>query len=630
MTDLLSNGTNSLLAFQRALATTSHNIANANTEGYSRQRVELSAVEPTRVINGFIGNGVRANDVARLNDQYATAQVLQSTSSHSQHDTHHMLASRIDNMLASDALSLTPVMNDFFNAIQDVNGNPSSSATREVFLGSTESVASRLRSLQSQLDSTQEEVNQRTSAAVEEVNQLATELAELNQRIVSTGFNRNGAQPNDLLDKRDSLIAKLSEFTDIKAVEQDRGAVNVFMGSGVGLVVGTRANQLRTAEDSLSSNQLTIEFSFGDTWQDVTSRLSGGSIGGLLEFESQTLKPSMNQLGLIALQFSDSMNKQHAQGVDLNGNLGSDMFTVSEPVAMASNKNTGTATVTPTFTDISQVQATEYDIRYNGTDFTVTRLSDQSQISSNMPISIDGMQFNLSGAPANGDTFRVSPVKRAAASINSVLKDAESVAFSSPIRSSSNVANITDTTVSAPQVTDINNAALRNAIDIRFTSDTTFDLVDGNSGTVLSAAVTYTPDVPISYNGWQVDINGAPRAGDEFSVLANTTAQGNNGNGLALAALQTSSEMSGDATFNESYSAMVSRVGGQTRSLQTRSDALDNMRLDAIDRQQSVSGVNLDEEAVNLTRYEQAYQASAQIISTADTLFQTILSAVAR
>nr|MBX2839218.1 hypothetical protein [Gammaproteobacteria bacterium] len=286
--------------------------------------------------------------------------------------------------------------------------------------------------------------------------------------------------------------------------------------------------------------------------------------------------------------------------------------------------------VTSTITDISQLHASEYDVRYTGTDFTVTRLSDQSQITSNMPVTIDGLQFDLSGTPATGDTFRVSPVRRAAATIQSELTNAESVAFSSPLRSSSNVANSSEAIVSAPQVLDINNAAVRNAIDIRFNSNTSYDIVDANSGTVLSAALTYTPNTPISYNGWQVDISGAPRTGDEFSILANTTAQGNNGNGLAIAALQTSSVMTGDATFNESYSAMVSRVGGQTRSLQTRSAALDNMRIDAIERQQSVSGVNLDEEAVNLTRYEQAYQASAQIIATADTLFQTVLSAVSR
>ncbi len=630
MTDLLRNGSNSLQAFQRALTTTSHNIANLNTEGYSRQRVELEAVSPSKTSNGFVGNGVRAVGVERLHDQFAVAQIIQSTSAHAHQDTQYQLTSRIDNLVADDALSLTPVLNDFFTAIEDVNSNPSSSAAREIFLSSTEGVASRLQALQSQLDNSQEEVNLRTNAAVNEINQYATEVAELNQRIISTGFHSGGTEVNDLLDKRDLLIKKISEFVDITKLEQDDGSASIFMGNGVGLVIGGHVSELRTTANSLSSDQTQIEISYGNSWQNVTPRLSGGVIGGLLEFQNQTLKPSMNELGLIALQFANSMNTQNAQGVDLNGNPGSDMFSVSEPNVTANDQNSGSATISSTFTDISQVEATEYDVQYTGTDFLITRLSDQTQTSSTMPLTLDGMQISFSGVPASGDTFRISPVRRAAAGIESVLNNADSLALSSPISSSGDVSNLSDASVSDPQVNDIDNPALQNNVDIRFNTDTTFDLVDGNTGTVLSAGNTYAPNTAISYNGWQVNIDGAPQAGDEFSIQANNTAQGNNSNGLAIAALQISPEMTGGTSFNDAYSTLVSRVGGQTRSSQTRSEALDHIRLDAIERQQSVSGVNLDEEAINLTRYEQSYQASAQIISTADTIFQTMLGVVAR
>jgi flagellar hook-associated protein 1 FlgK len=240
------------------------------------------------------------------------------------------------------------------------------------------------------------------------------------------------------------------------------------------------------------------------------------------------------------------------------------------------------------------------------------------------------MQISIAGSPAAGDTFRVSPVRRAAATIESQLTNGNSLALSNPLRSSGNVDNASDASIGAPEIDNINNPALRDAIDIHFTSSTTFDLVDSNTGSVVSAGVAYTPNTAISYNGWQVEIDGVPQTDDVFSVLANSTATGNNENGLSLAAMQLSPEMTGGATFNEGYSALVSRVGGQARTLQTRTDALDNMRLNAIEQQQSISGVNLDEEAINLTRYEQAYQASAQIISTADVLFQTILGAVGR
>lgn len=630
MTDLLNNGSNSLLAFQRALSTTSHNIANVNTEGYSRQRLQLETVNPTKSGNGFVGNGVRAVGVERLNDQFAMTQILQSTSAHSQHNIHHTMASRIDNLVANDALSLTPVLNAFFNAIHDANSNPNASATREVLIGSTKDVSSRIRALQLHLDNIQEEVNQRTSLAVSEVNQLAGDIADLNQQILASGSSRVGNEPNDLLDKRDTLLNQLSEYVDITRFDQSDGSVNVFMGNGVGLVVGTAVSELRTTANPLSSDLLKIEISQGQSWQNITSRLSGGSIGGLLEFENQTLKPSMNQLGLIALQFSHSMNTQHAQGIDSTGNAGTDLFSVSAPTVMADDQNVGNATLSSAFVDIPAVQATEYDVRFNGTDFTITRLSDQSAINSGIPLSIDGMQLSVSGSPQSGDTFRISPVRRAAASVQSEISDANKLALSNPLRASGNTGNLSDTTIGMPTVSDIDNTALRDEVTIQFSSDSSYDLIDSESGALLSSGIAYAAGDAISFNGWQVNLDGSPTTGDEFTVLPNTTANGNNGNGLAMAALQLSPEMTGNATFNEGYSALVSRIGGQTRTLETRTTALDGIRMDAIERQQSVSGVNLDEEAINLTRYEQAYQASAQIISTADTLFQTLLGVVSR
>ncbi|MBX2838327.1 MAG: flagellar hook-associated protein FlgK [Gammaproteobacteria bacterium] len=630
MTDLLNNGSNSLLAFQRALTTTSHNISNVNTEGYSRQRLELETIDPTLSNNRYVGSGVRAVGVERIHDQFAMAQILQSTSAHSQHSTHHAMASRIDNMVANDALSLTPVLNEFFNAIQDANSNPNSSASREVLVGTTKDVSSRIRALQLELDNTQEEVNQRTSLAVNEVNQLAADIASLNQQILSTGSSRFGNEPNDLLDRRDALLNQLSEYVDITRLDEDNGSVSVFMGNGVGLIVGTSVGELRTSANPLSSDLLKIEISQGQSWQNITTRLSGGSIGGLLEFENQTLKPSMNQLGLIALQFSHSMNTQHAQGIDSNGNAGTDLFSVSLPNVMADDQNTGTATLSSSFIDIPQVQATEYDIRFTGTDFTITRLSDQSTTNSGMPLSIDGMQLSITGTPAVGDTFRVSPVRRTAATMQSEINDANNLALSSPLRASGSIGNQSNAKIVMPTVNDIDNPALQDEITIQFSSDTSYDLIDSTSGAVLSAGIAYADGDAINFNGWQVSLDGSPTTGDEFSVLPNTTANGNNGNGLAMAALQLSPEMTGNATFNEGYSALVSRIGGQTRTLETRTAALDNIRLDAVERLQSVAGVNLDEEAINLTRFQQAYQASAQIISTADTLFQTLLGAVSR
>ena len=630
MSNLLSNGSNSLLAFQRALTTTSHNISNVNTDGYSRQRVELQAAVPERHRNGFIGNGVRVSNVERLSDQFATSRVLQSTSVHEQHNTHHILATRLDNLVADNSLSLTPAFNDFFSSVQDANANPSSAASRGVLVSNASHLASRFQSLQNQLDNAQLEVNERTVAAVTDINELANGIAELNERITSIRGNPQSALPNDILDQRDLLLSRLAAQVDINTLEQENGAVNVYTGNGIGLVVDNQSQALRTSRGSATTERLQIEYSHGNTWINVTNRLQGGALGGLKDFENQTLIPGMNQLGQLALSFGNAVNQQHALGIDLNGNPGLDLFSVSDPTTVSSTNNTGNADVSATFADISLIQASEYSLRFTGSDYVVTRLADGEQTIGALPISLDGMDISITGTPVAGDTFTLSPTRRAAASFESLITDTESLALSSPIRTTTDLGNLSNARIADPTITNINDPQFGTAIDMVFVSDSAFNIVDAATGAVLANNVAYSSTVPIQYNGWEVTITGNPVTGDKFSALPNATARGNNSNGIAIANIQSANTINGVSTFNDAYASMVSRIGGQTRTLQTRSDALNNIRLDSIERQQSVSGVNLDEEAINLTRYEQAYQASAQVIATADTLFQTILGALRR
>ena len=630
MSDLLGTGANSLLAFQRALTTTSHNIANLNTEGYSRQRVNLQALPPTYHRNGYVGNGVRVTGVERLSEQFATSRIMQTTSSHSQQETHLKLSSRIDSLVSDQSLSLTPAINSFFNSLQDVNANPTSLASREVLLTHSDNIASRFRSMQLQLDSTQTEVNQNMSAAVSEINELASGIAELNDRIGSNGYNLFGTEPNDLLDQRDLLLTRLSEQVDINTLEQDDGAVNVFMGNGVALVVGLQSRTLRTSINPIDSDRLQVELSQGTDWLDISGRLHGGAIGGLMEFESQTLTPAMNRLGQLALNLSNMLNEQHALGIDLNGDQGNDLFTLNEPVAVSSEKNTGTASINAVFSNVDLVQASEYSVRYTGSDYVITRRSDGEETASALPLTLDGMDISIIGSANAGDTFRISPTRRSAAAIESLVRDPKQIALSSPLRSMSQISNLSDASIGQVNITDINDPGFQAPIDIIFVSESAFNIVDATSGTVLSSNVAYSATTPVQFNGWSANITGSPSSGDIFNVVPNNTAQGNNANGLAIANIQSATTADGTSTLNDNYSSMVSRIGAQTRSLQTRTEALNNVRLDSIERMQAVSGVNLDEEAINLTRYEQAYQASAQIIATADTLFQTLLGVVAR
>jgi flagellar hook-associated protein 1 FlgK len=630
VSNLLNNGASGLIAFQRALATTSHNIANVNTEGYSRQRVDLEASTIDHRLPHQAGNGVHVAGIERLQDQFAAARVTQATSDYSQQATHHAMASQLDNLMADDALSMTPVMNEFFGALQDASSDPASTASREVVLAKAGQLADRFRSLQQQLDDTQNEVNGRLRDSVDTINEISTAIADVNKRIVASHGHMQGRAANDLLDQRDQLVVKLSEHVNVRVLDQEDGALNVFIGNGVGLVVGNRSHSLRTVVDDTSPDRVQIEIGHNDQWQVIGPRLQGGAISGLQDFETNTLNPAMHQLGRLALNLSDQFNTQHIQGLDLDGNPGGELFTSSAPRATSSSSNTGNGALAVTIDNTSILQGSDYLLRYDGANFLATRQSDGMEVTGATPLSIDGLTINLTGTPAAGDTFLVSATGRAAAFIEFSVSDTNALALAGPLSTSSSVANPGEAKISSTQTLDIADPAFNNPVDIVFTADNTFDVIDTNSGTSLATGVAYTAGTPIQFNGWEVTINGSAKNGDVHKIEPNVNGRGNNTNGLALINLQTERLIDGNKSLNDTYSALVSRVGGQTSSLQTRTNALETLHKDAIERQQATQGVNLDEEAINLARFQQAYQASAQVIATADTLFQTLLRAVAR
>ena len=217
MTDLLNTGKSALFAFQRALSTTSHNIANANTEGYSRQRVDFQAVPGDRfsLSNNSTGGGVRISNIERIADQFASARVSAATSAHAEQEVHYQLASRLDNLVATEGISIAPALNNFFNAIQDANADPSSVASREVVLENVDQLAERFISMQDQLEDAQSEVNSRTREAINTVDQYAQSLAEINTRIIATASSQNSQQAHDLEDQREQLVNKISEYMDV-------------------------------------------------------------------------------------------------------------------------------------------------------------------------------------------------------------------------------------------------------------------------------------------------------------------------------------------------------------------------------------------------------------------------------
>lgn len=628
MSDLLNTGKSALFAFQRALGTTAHNIANVNTEGYSRQRVDFQAIGNDHQTVVDVGRGVRIANIERVHDQFAAAQVNEASSTYSQQRTAYTMSTQIDHLVADPSLSVTPAINNFFNSIQDANNDPSSTANREMVLDSASQLASRFQTMQDQLDSMQTEVNNRTVQAVKEVSSLAVSIAELNRRVMAVNSSTTYKPSDDLKDQRDQLITELSSYIDVDTVEEQSGAVNVYIGKGISLVINGTAQEIKTVNHDTYPDRVKIEIGNDTLKQDLSPRLQGGEIGGLHDFTVKTLHPTMQEIGRLALVMADTFNGQHAQGLDLNGDPGTALFETSEPQAFSSSLNAGTGVISATVDDTGALKGADYLLRYDAGVLRATRSSDNVTTTGPVPMTLDGMTINLSGTPANGDTFVLSATSRASGGFNALLNDPAKIALAGPLATSSSISNLGESRISAAATQNITDGAFNDPIDFVFTSDTTYDIIDVNSGTALTTGATYAEGDPILVNGWQVSLSGTPKTGDQHSVVPNTQGRGNNSNGLLMAEIQQTVSIDGNNTFNDAYGAIVARVGSNTRAAETRTDALETLLNTAIDRQQSTQGVNLDEEAVNLTRYQQAYQASAKIIATADTLFQSILGAL--
>ncbi len=625
MADLLQTGKTALFAFQSAMATTSHNIANVNTEGYSRQRVDFQS----NLGSGLnAGGGVNIQQIERMGDQFANARVSGATSAHAEQEVHFQMASRLDNLVATDGISIDPALNSFFNAVQSANADPSSVATREVVVENAAQLADRFISLQGHFDDTQSEINDRTREAVNAVDGLAQSIADVNRNIVSSRGTGNSQQSHDLNDHRDRLVTEISEYMDVDTLIQDDGSMSVFVGKGINLVTGVEAQKISTSRDSLYPERLQIELGEGPNSRQITSRLQGGIIGGLNEFSENTLHDAKHKLGQLSLIVADEMNKQQTMGVDLNGNVGGDLFGTTQPVIFSDNENTGTGVVQATISDAQALKGSDYILRFDGANLTATRTSDGVSTMSGTPFTVDGIEITLSGAPVAGDTFVVSATGRAAGAMESLINNADELALAGRLVTSSDISNLSDARISNATVTDTTNPALSDPVDIIFTSDSTFDVVESGTGTVLSAANAYVAGDPIAFNGWETNISGEARNGDVHSIVPNVNARGDNSNGLAMADMQTNLLVNGTASFSDAFGSLVSRIGSDTSAAASRTNALETLKLSAIERQQSNQGVSLDEEAIDLTRFQQAYQAAAQVITTSETMFQSILGAV--
>jgi len=551
--NILGTAVSGLLAFQQNLATTGHNITNVNTEGYSRQAVEMAPRRPNAFGSGFLGAGVEVTTIKRVYDQFMFDQITLRNSSFNQLDTLQNFSSSIDELLANEQAGVNPTIQNFFNALQDVANNPTSASARQVMLSEAETLSNRFQILDQRFSDLRGTINNQLEAITGEINSLASSIAGLNQKITLARGLAGGQPPNDLLDSRDRLISQLSELVTVNTVEQQSGSVNVFIGNGQSLVLGIATNSLGTTSNGYDQSQQEISFITPSTNFEISAQLNGGKIGGLLAFREQVLDPVQNAMGRIAIALADTFNTQHQLGDDINGNPGglffNDIIATSPEVFANIRNNPASGTISVAITDSNFIQASDYRLGYDGAAFSLTRISDNAIVDSGFVIAdfprtvaSDGITLSLAGGVAAGDSFLIRPVREGGGDI-----------------------------------------------DVQLTKT------------------------------------------DEFAAAASGNALGDNTNVLALIALQSRNMLGGGTeTYQSAYAKLVGKIGVATREARVNAGAQETLLSRAIEAQQELSGVNLDEEAANLIKFQQAYQAAAQVIRISDEIFQTLLGVTSR
>lgn len=679
MADLLNIGLSGLAANKTSLAVTGHNIVNVNTPGFSRQDTIQATRTPQFSGAGYIGSGTTLTDVRRIYNEFLTTQVRSSTALNSDTKAYLSQINQLDSLLAGSTTGVTPALQKLFSALQTAAEDPANVPARQLALSEAEGLAKRFNTVYDRLNEQNAFINKQLSAVTDQVNQLATSIAGYNDAIAIAASN--GQAPNDLLDAREEAVRKLSEFVGVTVVPQDDNTYNLFIGSGQPLVVGKDAARLEVVPGLSDPLRNEIQFVSGNSRQNVTSLITGGEMGGLLRYREDVLDTSLNAVGRLALSITDQINRQLGQGLDLNGQFGNNLFrSINDPqllsqrsLARVGNSDPN-ANLNVTLTDTTQLTTSDYEVQFtSATEYTIRRLSDGTQFPASpatfdittVPApKVDGFSLGVaSGTFAAGDRFQVMPTRNAGRDIRADMKNAEELAFAAPLKAETSPANIGTGKITQPALlTEIDiydpvaqadlETSLRNAPPLRIVmgagggATQSYDVVDINGNVIDTGSIVpgqdnaltisvpaNPPAVPAAFD-YQVTVSGRPSGGDNFSVSFNTNGVSDNRNALNLVNLQNKAVIGVNpaapdttgSSFSDSYGDLVERVGTLTSQARVDGEATGAILKQASDNRDSVSGVNLDEEAAKLIQFEQYYQASAQIIQVARNLFDTLIT----
>lgn len=618
---------------QAGVLTTGHNIANASTPGYSRQRIVQTTNSPQFTGAGYIGKGANVESIQRVYNQFLSSQVLSAQSGAAEMDSYLAQIRQIDNLLADPSAGLSPAMADFFKGVQEVAANPQSLPARQAMLSASQSLVARFQSVDQRLREIREGVNSQITSEITLINSYAKQIADVNQRIIVAQAAGPAVPANDLLDQRDQLIAELNKEIRVTTQTQNDGTFSVFIGNGQPLVVGALNYTLQAvaAPDDPERTIVALRSPTGTTVNIPESLLSGGKLGGLIAFRAESLDPVQNALGRIALTLATNFNDQHRLGQDLTGALGGNYFDLSRagPTVMANANNAVPGQIPAvTISDPGVLTTSDYRLTFASGSYTLIRLSDNvTQNYATLPQTVDGITIAAgTWVAAAGDSFLIQPTRGGAGNLALAITDGRNIAAAAPIRTAAALNNSGTAKVDGGSISSTASLPLTGVVTLTYDASAVPPQF-AVTGAITAGPFQYFTGQPISFSGMSVTISGSPADGDEFTITNNSAGVADNRNAMLLGALQTATPMAGGtATYQSAYSQIVSQTGNKTREVEVTGKAQQTLADQAQNEVDKMSGVNLDEEAANLLRYQQAYQASAKLIEIAGRLFDEILA----
>jgi flagellar hook-associated protein 1 FlgK len=641
--NLFDIGVSGLNAAQWGLTTTGQNISNAATPGYTLERPVYQESSGQYTASGFAGQGVTTATVTRSYSDFLTKQLNSSQSNSSSLNTYYSMLSQLNNLVGDPTTGIGAGITSYFTGLQSVANSPGTTATRQTLMSSAQSLSDQMNAAATTYNQLRDGVNQSLSSAVAQVNTYAKQIADLNVQIATA--SSAGQPPNQLLDQRDLAVSNLSQLVSVQVTTNNSG-YNVSFGNGQPLVAGSSSYQLTTAPSPSDPSELSIAYASPDGSTQTAKQTQylpdsmfsgGGTIGGLLDFRSQSLDPAQAKLGAIATSFATQLNDQNELGIDLNGNPGGALFSTGSPTVYANSRNSGNATLNVSINDGTQPPTGDYSLGFDGANYTLTDRSSGAVVgqfaSPATSGTIAGMTISIaSGSMTKGDSFTVLPTRGSLDNFSLSNSNPSAIAAASPAVASAATGNTGTGKISAATIT----AGYKMPSDIKLTynadgtltSNVDITLPD-NTKVTAGTKFPYDPTKGLTVSngtGVSATINGTPSTGDSFTIAVNKGGTSDGSNALAMANLGTAKSMNGGTdTLTSSYANFVNQIGNQTNALKASSTSATAVLNQATSAQQAVSGVNLNEEAANLIQYQQLYQANSKVIQTASSLFQTLL-----